>query len=1156
MAELDYQAIRMSSGDFTRILASQGVKFLLSGEGKVPLTSLDHERRVWLFFSANWCRPCKSFIPELVQLYNNTLRTRGNKELEIVFISSDHNEDGFIDHFKTMPWLAVPFNSNLHKTLRETFQVVRIPTLVPLDSDGDGQPIAEDLIGLIQDYGQDAFPFTRKRKEELNAIDDSKRQGGKLEQLLGQNHLVSKDGGKILVSELVGKTIGLYFGAHWCPPCRAFTAHLVQVYKQLSISKGGCFEVILVSTDRDQKEFDVNISDMPWLALPFEERTRQDLCRIFKIKAIPELVLIGPDGKTISTNGKSIISLYGAKGFPFTQSRITEVETSLKKEGDALPQQIHDKKHQHVLKLDMAKAYVCDYCKRQGRFWAFSCHKKKEMWTARSGSGYGERREGTNNTNGLVAVAIDKDKNSQNALKWTSDHLLQKGQTVILIHVKIKPFSSHSSSPIPTPRLNQISDINGDLPLVCKDPDPQTRELFLPFRCFCTRKDINCKDVVLEETDVAKALVEYVTQAAIEILVVGASTKTGFLRFKATDIPGMVSKSAPDFCSVYVISKGKISTMRSASRAAPAISPLRNHLLNQPNLKPTPPPPESHILPANSLRVEKPRVHEAPRKSSDSMESFRSPFTRRGVNGKSYPDLPMPDTDISFVSSGRPSIDRIFPAFYDYQETNRTAQRLSNVSDVESNASFESMLLGRKSLDINSPPNFSSTSQDSDRLSTSSSTMDDVEAEMRRLKLELKQTMEMYSTACKEALTAKQKARELQLWKLEEERRMEEARLAEEAALAIAEKEKAKSKAAIEAAEAAQRIAQLEAQKRVSAEMKALKESEEKRKALDALAHSDFRYRKYTIEEIEAATEFFSQHLKIGEGGYGPVYNGRLDHTPVAIKVLRPDAAQGRSQFQQEVEVLSCIRHPNMVLLLGACPEYGCLVYEFMSNGSLDDRLFRRGNTPPLSWQLRFRIAAEIGTGLLFLHQTKPEPIVHRDLKPANILLDRNFVSKISDVGLARLVPPSVADNVTQYRMTSTAGTFCYIDPEYQQTGMLGIKSDIYSLGIMLLQIITAKPPMGLTHHVERAIEKGMFPQMLDQSIPDWPVEEALIFANIALKCAELRRKDRPDLGKVVLPELNRLRTLAEETMHPTLLNGSPVHSPNYSQVSLQLVSS
>lgn len=143
---------------------------------------------------------------------------------------------------------------------------------------------------------------------------------------------------------------------------------------------------------------------------------------------------------------------------------------------------------------------------------------------------------------------------------------------------------------------------------------------------------------------------------------------------------------------------------------------------------------------------------------------------------------------------------------------------------------------------------------------------------------------------------------ELQRWKLEEERRLEEARLAEEAALAIAEKEKAKSKAAIEAAEAQKRIAELEAQKRLNAEMKALRESEEKRKVLESL-NVDVRYRKYSIEEIEAATNFFSESLKIGEGGYGPVFRCLLDHTPVAVKVLRPDAQQGRSQFQREVSM-------------------------------------------------------------------------------------------------------------------------------------------------------------------------------------------------------------------------------------------------------------
>ena len=144
---------------------------------------------------------------------------------------------------------------------------------------------------------------------------------------------------------------------------------------------------------------------------------------------------------------------------------------------------------------------------------------------------------------------------------------------------------------------------------------------------------------------------------------------------------------------------------------------------------------------------------------------------------------------------------------------------------------------------------------------------------------------------------------------MEEEQRLEEARLAEEAALAIVEREKAKSRAAIEHAQAAQRIAELESRKRINAEMKAHKESEEKNKMLNKLAQSDIRYRKYTIEEIEAATNFFSESRKIGEGGYGPVYKCYLDHTQVAVKVLRPDAAQGRSQFQQEV----CYRKRNYI---------------------------------------------------------------------------------------------------------------------------------------------------------------------------------------------------------------------------------------------------
>uniref|UniRef100_A0A0V0IVM1 RING-type E3 ubiquitin transferase n=1 Tax=Solanum chacoense TaxID=4108 RepID=A0A0V0IVM1_SOLCH len=523
---------------------------------------------------------------------------------------------------------------------------------------------------------------------------------------------------------------------------------------------------------------------------------------------------------------------------------------------------------------------------------------------------------------------------------------------------------------------------------------------------------------------------------------------------------------------------------------------------------------------------------------TDDSRKIGSPFDRRRViPSRIFSDLSEADTDLSFVSSGRPSTDCTSSLMYDGMDSGRISQ-ISTSSD----SSFGSERLGARGSELSSFNDFSLSSFETD----------DGEAEMRRLKMELQRTMDLYSTACKEALTAKQKSVELNLWRVEEEKRLEEARLAEEAAKVTAEKERDKYRVAMETAEAAQRLAELESKRRVDAEMQAHKEAEEREKAMMNLGQVDFRYRRYNIEEIEEATQFFSDSLKVGEGGYGPVYKCYLDHTPVAVKVLRPDAAQGRSQFQQEVEVLSRMRHPNMVLLLGACPEYGCLIYEYMANGSLEERLMRRGDKKSaLSWQLRFRIAAEIATGLLFLHQTKPEPLVHRDLKPGNILLDHNFVTKISDVGLSRLIPPSTTEEVTQYRMTSAAGTFCYIDPEYQQTGMLGVKSDVYSLGILLLQLITAKQAMGITHYVSRCIEKGEeLIEILDPSISDWPIEETLNFAKLALQCAELRRKDRPDLGKIVLPELSRLRALAEENMGPLVIGGSACPSPSHSQAS------
>nr|XP_025689082.1 U-box domain-containing protein 51 isoform X3 [Arachis hypogaea] len=716
----------------------------------------------------------------------------------------------------------------------------------------------------------------------------------------------------------------------------------------------------------------------------------------------------------------------------------------------------------------------------------------------------------------VVAVAIENNKTSQDAAKWTVDNLLPKDQVLVLIHVR------QQASSIRSPYGNLLP-VNGDDDLgraYRQQMENETKELFGSFRVFCNRKNIQCKEILLEDTDIPKAIINSITSYSIELLVLGSSKSSFLKKIRGAEVPNQVSKGAPPFCTVYVINKGKISTVRYATAqltVRPRNSILPLHSTQSPS--PSESYSESQFFSAERFdsrltRNHPPRPLEKPGyHGRQSLEDFSSPINKLGrPEAKPY-EPSMTQCDISFVN-GKPGVDKLFSSLYDESVDDGAPPRLSLGSDF-----------GVNLLDC------AFTSQETANFSDgySFNSQDEVETEMRRLKLELEQSMDVYSTACREALVAKQKALELRNLKMREWKKFHGEQTAEKAELELATKEKEKCRAASNAAEVSRKIAELEAKKKMNCGMRMRAEAELKQSGEGLLYGGSARYRRYTVEEIEAATKGFSNALKVGEGGYGPVYKCELDHTLVAIKVLKTNASQGWSQFHQEIEVLSCIRHPHMVLLLGACPEIGCLVYEYMANGSLDDCLFHRGNAPVLPWQLRFRIAAEIATALLFLHQTKPEPLVHRDLKPGNILLDRNLVSKIGDVGLARLVPPSVSDVVTQYRLTSTAGTFCYIDPEYQQTGMLGVKSDIYSLGVMLLQIITARSPMGLTHQVAKAIQRGTFAEMLDPAVEDWPIQHALHFAKIGLRCAEMKRKDRPDLAKVVLPELNKLRQFAEE---------------------------
>ncbi|THU61075.1 hypothetical protein C4D60_Mb07t19460 [Musa balbisiana] len=379
-------------------------------------------------------------------------------------------------------------------------------------------------------------------------------------------------------------------------------------------------------------------------------------------------------------------------------------------------------------------------------------------------------------------------------------------------------------------------------------------------------------------------------------------------------------------------------------------------------------------------------------------------------------------------------------------------------------------------------------------------------AEVSNSRKESQNILAMYDQVCDDLVHAKKKVQSLSSEYSEVEKKMKNGLEREKVLEAIKEVEEAKQ------------VFVKEAQHRHKAKL--VRISSELSRTIDGYFLNSKWCRRYSKNEIEVATDNFSEAKKIGEGGCGYVYKCNLDHTPVAVKVLRQDARDKEAEFLREVKILSQIHHPNLVLLLGVCLESGCLVYEYMENGSLEDHLFNRDGKRPLPWIIRFRILYEVACGLAFLHSNKPEPIVHRDLKPANILLNRNYVSKIGDVGLAKLLSDVVPDGLTEYRETILAGTFFYMDPEYQRTGTVRPKSDLYAWGVIALQLLTGKNPNGLIVSMENAIRGGTFSAVLDQSVKDWPLAEAERLAKLALRCSRLTCRERPDLDSEVLPEL------------------------------------
>ncbi|CAL5390623.1 unnamed protein product [Camellia sinensis] len=281
----------------------------------------------------------------------------------------------------------------------------------------------------------------------------------------------------------------------------------------------------------------------------------------------------------------------------------------------------------------------------------------------------------------------------------------------------------------------------------------------------------------------------------------------------------------------------------------------------------------------------------------------------------------------------------------------------------------------------------------------------------------------------------------------------------------------------------------------------------------------------FHFSTITKATENFAIDNKLGEGGFGPVYKGMLEGgQEIAVKLLSKNSKQGADEFKNEVICIAKLQHRNLVKLLGYCiqGEERLLIYEYMRNNNLDSFIFDQSQKMLLDWPTRFHIINGIARGLLYLHQDSRVRIIHRDLKGSNILLDHDMNPKISDFGLARIFE----GNETVANTKRVVGTYGYMSPEYAIDGLFSVKSDIFSFGVLVLEVVSGQRnrefghpshDLNLLGHAWRLYKEGKATELIDVQLRNsCNLTEVLRSIHVGLLCVQQRPEDRPSTESVI----------------------------------------